>query len=109
MCGLLKKSDLKDASLTGDGESVLRNGHIGMVDHWTIYKTNNYTRVTDGSFQAYHVLFGHKSALTFASQMVNMETLRAESTFGDIVRGLNVYGFETVHPKSMGDLYVYKA
>ena len=107
-CGLIKKSDLKDASLTGDGQSVLRNGRIGMIDRWTIYMSNNYTSVTDGAFTAYHVVFGHKSALTFAAQMVNMETLRAESTFGDIVRGLNVFGFEVVHPKSMGDFYVYK-
>jgi hypothetical protein len=31
MIGTIKKSDLKDASLTGDGVSVLRNGRVGMI------------------------------------------------------------------------------
>lgn len=105
--GMIKKSDLKDASMTGDGESVMRNGRIGRIDRWTLYLSNNLNGVTDGT-KCFHALAGHKSALTFASQLTNMETLRAESTFGDLVRGLNVYGFETLHPKSLCDLYITK-
>lgn len=107
--GMLKKSDLKNASITGDGTSVMRNGRIGEIDRWTIYTTNNYNAVTDSSLRCFNILYGHKSALTFAAQMTNMETLRAESTFGDIIRGLQVYGYEVLHPKSMGNLYAYKA
>ena len=33
-----------------------------------------------------------RTALTFASQMTKMETLRSEQTFGTILRGLQVYG-----------------
>ena len=39
--------------------------------------------------------------LTFASQMTNMETLRSTSTFGDIVRGLQVYGYKVVKPEAI--------
>lgn len=103
--GLLKKSDLKDASLTGDATSVLRNGRVGMIDRFELYKSNLVNSVTDGSFTAYNILAGHKSALTFAAQFTNTETLRAESTFGDLVRGLLVYGYEVVKPDALAVLY----
>lgn len=104
---LIKKSDLKDASLSGDGTSMLRNGRIGMIDRFMLYYSNLVSTVTDGG-TVYNILFGHKSALTFASQMVELDTLKAESTFGQIVRGLNVYGFKVVKPESMGLLYAKK-
>ncbi|MEO2054748.1 MAG: hypothetical protein ABGX83_05555 [Nitrospira sp.] len=103
----IKKSDLKDASLSGDGTSMLRNGRIGMIDRFMIYYSNLVSTVTDGG-TVYNILFGHKSALTFASQMVELDTLKAESTFGQIVRGLNVYGFKVIKPVSMGLLYAKK-
>jgi hypothetical protein len=31
--GLIKKGDLKDASLAGDGTSIMRNGRLGMIKH----------------------------------------------------------------------------
>ena len=108
-CGLIKKSDLKDASLTGDGQSVLRNGRIGGIDRFTIYMSNQVTSVTDGSVKAFHCFGGHKMGLTFATQMTEMETLRAESTFGNIVRGLQVYGFQITKPETLTRLYCYQA
>ena len=105
---LIKKSDLKDASMTGEGTSVLRNGRIGMIDRFTLYLSNNLYSATDGSFTAYYCLFGTNAAITFASQMTKMETLRAESTFGDLVRGLNVYGFKIIKPEALGLLYCRK-
>jgi hypothetical protein len=107
MSNLLKKSDLKDASMTGDGESTLRNGRLGKIDNFTLYVSNNYTAVSD-TYSCYHVLFGHKSALTFASQMVDMETLKNPDTFGDLIRGMNVYGYNVNKPESIGDLYCRK-
>ena len=109
MCGMLKKSDLKDASMTGDAESVLRNGRVGRIDNLMIYKSNNLSSVTDGAYKAYNIIFGHRSALTFAAQMTNMETLRAESTFGNLMRGLQVYGYEVIKKDAMGHFYARKA
>jgi hypothetical protein len=40
--------------------------------------------------------------------MTKMETLRAESTFGNMVRGLNVYGYEVLKGEALVDLYCYK-
>lgn len=106
---LIMNSDLKNASLAGDDTSILRNGRIGMIDRWMIYLSNNLATASDGGATCYHVLFGHKAALTFASQMTQMETLKAESTFGDLVRGLNVYGYEVIKPEALGEAYVRKA
>jgi hypothetical protein len=108
MAGLIKKSDLKDASLTGDSSSVLRNGKLGMIDRLTLYISNNLTGVSDSGETVYNMIFGHKSALTFASQMTKMEELQAESTFGRLIRGLQVYGYEVIKPDAMGVLYGYK-
>jgi hypothetical protein len=97
MAGLIKKSELKDASLTGDSMSVVRNGRLGMVDRFTIYVSHNLN-VSSGK---YSIIGGHKMGFTFASQMTNMETIRSESTFGDIIRGLQVYGYKVVKGEAL--------
>lgn len=107
MSGMIKKSDLKDASLAGDGTSILRNGRLGMIDRYTLYMSNLVYSVSD-TYTCYHILFGTRHALSFAAQMTEMESLRAESTFGTLVRGLNVYGFKVLKAEALGDLYAYK-
>ena len=107
MNGMLKKSDLRDASAMGDSTSVYRNGKVGMLDRFMVYVSNGLSTVTDGttSNQATNVIFGHKKALTFASQMTNMETLPNPSDFGKLIRGLNVYGRKVIDPNAIGHLY----
>jgi len=95
---LLLLSDLKDASLTGDPVSTIRNGKVGKIADFTVYKSN-LLNVISGSKT--NIIAGHKSALTFASQLLNSETLRAESTFGTLVRGLQVYGYKVVKPEAL--------
>lgn len=106
--GMIKKSELKDASLTGDGTSMLRNGRLGMIDRFTVYASNNVAHVTDGDDRAANILAGHKSALTFASQMTSMETLPNPKDFGKLVRGLNVFGYKVIKPDAMARLYAKK-
>ena len=102
MAGLIKKSELKDASLSGDSVTPLRNGRLGMVDRFTIYVSHNLN-VTGGNTS---LIAGHKMGFTFASQMTEMETLRAQSTFGDIIRGLQVYGYKVVKPEALSTAVV---
>mgnify|MGYP003961901013 CR=1 FL=1 len=101
MAGLIKQSDLKDASITGDGSSPLRNGRIGMIDRFTCYVSHNLPLSATGAAGEFTILSGHKKGLTFASQMTNMETLRSETTFGDIIRGLQVYGYKVVKGEAL--------
>ena len=108
---LLKRSDLRDASLTGDGTSVLRNGRLGMIDRFTIYGSNLLpTSATDGvsgndTDGATYIYAGHKNALTFASQMTEMEVMRSERTFGNLMRGLQVYGRRVIDSTAYCQLY----
>jgi hypothetical protein len=96
MVAMIKKSDLKDASLAGDGTSIIRNGLVGMVDRWNIYLSNNIIGITEGTATIYKPIGGHSAGLTFAAQMTKMETLPNPDTFGQLVRGLNVYGYKVV-------------
>lgn len=102
MAGLIKKSELKDASLTGDGTTPLRNGRLGMIDRFTLYVSHNLN-VSSGKTS---LIAGHKMGFTFASQMTEMESLRAESTFGNIVRGLQVYGYKVVKPQALAQAVI---
>lgn len=109
MAARLKKSDLKDASITGDGTSVMRNGRLGMIDRYELYVSNLLPRATDGGNICTYIYSIHPKALTFASQLVKTETLRAESTFGNIMRGLKVYGRKVVLPEAYTIGYVRPA
>jgi hypothetical protein len=100
---LVKTSELRDASLTGDGSSILRNGKLGMVDRFTLYSSNLLPSGTAAGLQAgeWVVYAGHAHALTFASQVSKVESLPAESTFGKILRGLQVYGYKVIDPTAL--------
>jgi len=102
MAGLIKQSDLKDASITGDGNTPLRNGRLGTIDRFTIYVSHNLVKSSD----EFSVLGGHSMGFTFASQMTNMETIRSETTFGNIIRGLQVYGYQVVKPEALATMIV---
>ena len=111
LIGMLKKSDIKDAAMMGDGSSVLRskNGRLGIIDRFELYKCGNITTTADGSGEtAYNCIAGHKSALTFASQLVNTRTIPNPDDFGDIMEGLQVYGYKVIKPESLVHAYVYK-
>lgn len=105
----LKLSDIKDASLTADGSSPLRNGRVGVIDRFTVYNSNLLPTYTDGANKTTHFLAGTKAGLTFATQLTKTETLRAESTFGDIMRGLMVYGHKVVKPEALTAIYARPA
>jgi len=95
---LIKQSELRQAYLSGDGVSMLRNGRLGMVDRFTIYSSNLLPAGTTGGLASGEYVFyaGHSHGLTFASQVSKVETLRSEQTFGTVLRGLQVFGYKVV-------------
>lgn len=107
---LISKSDLKDCSMTGDKESIIRNGKIGMIDNMTIYMSNNLYSVTDGTtaHTCWYCLFGHPIAISFAEQLVETYTTRANNTFGNFLRGLHVYGYGVTKAEGLGYIYAEK-
>lgn len=110
MCGILKQSDLKEASLTGDSQSVLRNGRIGRVDRFTIYSNTHVNKVTDTvggvSTTTWDTLFGHPSCLTFATQMTRMRLIESEHFFGKLLQSVVVCGWKTTNDKGLGSAHV---
>jgi len=106
MAGLIKKSELKDASLAGDSTSIVRNGRLGMIDRFTVYVSHNLARSGSGNSTKYNIIAGHKMGFTFASQMTNMETLRSEATFGNLIRGLQVYGYKVTKGEALSTAVV---
>ena len=102
---LLKGSDLARADWMGDSTSVFRNGMIGMLDRFTVYISNLLPTGVETGGDATNIIAGHSHGLTFASQLSKVETLRAESTFGQIMRGLQIYGRKVVDGKSLAIAY----
>jgi len=110
--GLIAKSDLKDASLAGDGTSIIRgrNDYVGSIAGFKFYESN----ILDGASVATsatptHSMFGTKHATAFASQLKKVERIRQlQNTFGAAVRGLNVYGYQVVKADALVDAPAYK-
>jgi len=117
---LLMNTNLAQAQFMGDSSSMVRNGKIGTIDRFTTYVTNqlpfaaaNATVWTSGAGDEATIaasanaarrrvlVAGHKSAITFASQITKMETIRNPNDFGDYIRSLNVYGFKVVKPEAL--------
>jgi hypothetical protein len=108
---VLMASPLAQAYVTGDSQSILRNGKIGTIDRFTIYVSNQLPKAAAGqdflgnaqagSVKRNAIMAGHKSAITFAAQMTKMEELPNPTDFGRLVRGLNVYGDNTIKPEGL--------
>lgn len=107
----LMSSNLAQAQFMGDSQSIVRNGKIGVIDRFTVYVSNQLPKAdagkdwdgatSAGTAKRRAIIAGHKSAISFASQMTKMETVRNPNDFGDFVRGLNVYGYTVAKPESL--------
>lgn len=107
----LMQSPLAQAYVTGDGQSPLRNGKIGRIDRFDIYVSNQLPKAAanfalDGSASAgaakrTSVMAGHKTAISFASQITKVESMQNPNDFGTLVRGLNVYGYKVLKPEAL--------
>lgn len=87
-----------------DSDSKLRNGRVseGTVRGFKLYKTNNAPGVSSGATSnADTVMAGHMSSTATASQIAKTETLRSERFFGDVVRGLHLFGRKTLRANAM--------
>jgi hypothetical protein len=102
---LLMGSDIRQAYLTGDDTSPLRNGRVGVIDRFTIYASNLLPTGVETGGNATWIFAGHQNGLTFASQMTELESMRSERTFGTIMRGLQVYGYSMTDPTAVVAAY----
>ena len=107
---MIKQSELRQAYLSGDAVSMLRNGRLGMIDRFTLFVSNllpsNTSNSTNFAAGEQPIFAGHAHGITFASQISKIETLRSELTFGQILRGLQVYGFQVVDNTALSQAQV---
>ena len=75
------------------GDGGVRNGLVasGQIRGFSLYKSSNVPAVS-GTNSTGQCLGGHMSSTATAQSILNIETLRDTNSFGDIVRGLHVYG-----------------
>ena len=82
------------------GMGSLRNGLVasGKLRGFNMYKSNNIAATSNcsGKFVA-----GHISATATAQAITQTEVLRDPSSFGDIVRGLHVYGADVLRSEAL--------
>jgi hypothetical protein len=104
----LKRSELREVFVSGDAVTILRNGRFGQIDRFTIYASNLLPNGAAAGLAAgnYPIYAGHAHGLTFASQLTNVETIRSERTFGQILRGLQVYGRQILDSKALAQAMV---
>jgi len=82
------------------GQGSIRNGLVssGKLRGFDMYKSNNLPTQANA---AGVVIAGHVSACATAQTIVNTEVIRDPSSFGDIVRGLHVYGADVLRPEAI--------
>ena len=116
---ILMQSDIAQAYFTGDQSSIVRTGKIGMLDRFTVYVSNLLPKGTTAKATVAGLtaasagatltnakprrmmVAGTSAAVSFASQITKTEPLRNQTDFGDIVRGLSVYGRKVVKPEAL--------
>ena len=116
---LLMQSSIAQAYFTGDQSSTIRTGKIGMLDRFSVYVSNLLPKgeagkalvaglsatssggaVTNAKARR-TMIAGTKAATSFAMTINKTEPLRNQTDFGDIVRGLAVYGRKVVKPQAL--------
>lgn len=97
---LLQSSEFIGAHNVAD--ETLREGAIGRIAGMDVLVSTNLTDVSG----KYYVLAGTNDAITFASQLAKIESLRDKDSFSDLIRGLYLYGAKTVQPKALAKMVV---
>lgn len=79
-------------TLSTDNPEYIKKGKVGVYDTFDVIMSNNMAK--DGTY-AYCDIRG-KKAVAFAGQINEVEALRAEKRFKDIVRGLDTFGAKVI-------------
>ena len=82
------------------GQGSIRNGLVssGKLRGFDMYKSNNIAATSNASGK---VMAGHISSTATANTILSTEVIRDPSSFGDIVRGLHVYGAKVLRPEAL--------
>jgi len=82
------------------GQGSIRNGLVssGKLRGFDMYKSNNIAATSTATGK---VMAGHMSSTATANTILSTEVLRDPTSFGDIVRGLHVYGAKVLRDDAL--------
>jgi hypothetical protein len=82
------------------GQGSIRNGLVssGKLRGFDMYKSNNIAATSNAAGKC---LGGHISSTATANTILSTEVLRDPTSFGDIVRGLHVYGAKVLRNEAL--------
>ena len=82
------------------GQGSIRNGLVstGKLRGFDMYRSNNIAATTNAAGQC---VAGHMSSTCTAQTITSTEVIRDPDSFGDIVRGLHVYGAKVLRPEAL--------
>jgi len=82
------------------GQGGIRNGLVssGKLRGFDMYKSNNIAAPSNAAGQ---IVCGHISSTATAQTITSTEVLRDPDSFGDICRGLHVYGAKVLRPEAL--------
>jgi hypothetical protein len=82
------------------GQGSIRNGLVssGKLRGFDMYKSNNIAATSNAAGKC---LAGHISSTATANTILSTEVLRDPTSFGDIVRGLHVYGAKVLREEAL--------
>lgn len=91
---------VKNPALGQTAADALLNGHIGRGAGFDVYESNSNPVLTSGG-DDYLVWCGTPSALGLVTQVNEVEAMRSQDHFADVVRGLLLYGAKLLRPKGV--------
>ena len=84
-------------TLSTNNPEYIKRGIVGMYDGFEVMMSNNMAKDTSGSSTKYaYCDVRGKKAIAFAGQINEVEALRAEKRFKDIIRGLDTFGAKVI-------------
>lgn len=84
-------------TLSTNNPEYIKKGIVGMYDGFEVMMSNNMAKDTSGSSTKYaYCDIRGKKAIAFAGQINEVEALRAEKRFKDIIRGLDTFGAKVI-------------
>lgn len=101
VAGAIMKSDKR--SITPKFAEFIDRGYVGNMYGAEVFQSNNLAKSTSGNEL---ILVTTPEMTTVANQILQMEALRSEARFKDLVRALHVYGGKVVYDTGVVGAYL---
>jgi len=97
------------AYATGQNSANIMTGTVPKIDRFEVMFSNNLPASTESVTDPSAVIFGCKYATTFATQITESRIIDNPFSFGKMMQGLQVYGFNIIKPTCIGVDFIKNA